>query len=741
MKTRTALFYVARFLQLLGKPVLYFLLASLYLFLFTSAKIGTFLYFLLGRGQSLLASLSKRHFRIKWPSLKKPSLPPLTLPSFRFPVIRLPNFAIYLVLLLIIFSIVVNISLVVLTKLPTPDSLLTRNQPLTTKIYDRNGQLLYKIYRNQNRTLVKLEEIPLFLQQAVIAVEDAEFYNHHGFSFKGIFRAFKKIVTTGKVQGGSTITQQLVKNALLTPEKTLKRKIQEVILSVWVERRFSKKDILQMYLNEVSFGGTSYGVEEAAQTYFGKKVKDLSLAESALLAGLPASPTSYSPFGAHPELSRERQELVLSRMVQEKFLDSKQAEEAKNEPLNYLPQQKVMKAPHFVMYVKDKLVQIYGEKMIEEGGLEVTTSLDLSLQEETEKIVKNELEKIKYLHVQNGAVLVTKPATGEILTMVGSKDYFDNQNQGNFNVTTALRQPGSSIKPVNYSVALTMGFTPATIIPDTPITYYVPGQPPYSPKNYDGRFRGNVSLRTALGSSLNVPAVKVLSALGVSRMIEQGKKLGITTWEDTSRFGLSLTLGGGEVKMTDMAVVYGAFANSGRKVTLQPILEIKNAKGKILQKQDGISYEKVLAPEIAYLINDILSDNQARTPVFGGHSLLVVPGKTVAAKTGTTNNLKDNWALGYTPSFFVAAWVGNNDSSPMSSVTSGVSGATPIWHQTMAFLLKNQPEEKWPVPEGLVKREICVTTGLSPCGDCPAKTFEWFLIKNQPNNTCENNNQ
>jgi len=736
MKPWTALSLIGRFLENLGKPILYLFLGFFYLFIFVSSKTGFFLYFLKDKTITLISSLRIPKFVFQWPKIKLPSLPRITVPA-----IRLPRLFVVGLLIFIIISAIFATGYLTFANLPKPDTLITRSQPLTTKIFDRNGQLLYKIYRSQNRTLVTLENIPLTLQQAVIAVEDAEFYTHPGFSVRGIFRAFNKIMASNKIQGGSTITQQLVKNTLLNPEKTLKRKIQEIILSILVEKKFTKNQILQMYLNEVNFGGANYGVEEAAQTYFGKSVQDLDLAQSALLAGLPASPTTYSPYGARPELAKERQEFVLERMMQEGYISQEQAQSAKEESLKIIPQQKMIKAPHFVMYVKEQLVQAYGENMVEEGGLEVTTSLDLSTQEEAEKVVKTEVSKIQYLHVQNGAALITKPATGEILAMVGSKDYFDINNQGNYNVTTALRQPGSSIKPVNYSVALSMGFTASSIIPDTPITYYVPGQPPYSPKNYDGRFRGNVSLRTALGSSLNVPAVKVLSAIGVSRMIDQGKKLGITTWDDTSRFGLSLTLGGGEVKMVDMAVAYGTLATLGNKVQLNPILEIKDSKGKILQSLKATTYEKVLAPEIAFILNDILSDNSARTPIFGSHSLLVIPGKTVAAKTGTTNNLKDNWAIGYTPSYVALAWVGNNDSSPMSQVTSGVSGATPIWHNLMVYLLKNQKDEKWPVPNGLVRREICTTTGVNPCADCPSKMFEWFIAKTQPNNICDNNGQ
>jgi len=623
--------------------------------------------------------------------------------------------------------------------LPNPNQLITREQMVTTKMYDRSGQLLYKIYRSQNRTLVELKDVPVHLIQATIAIEDAEFYNHHGLSLKGIFRAALRNLQGDKLYGGSTITQQLVKNALLTPERTWQRKIKEIILSLLVETKFSKDEILKMYLNEVGYGGAAYGIEEASQLYFDKHVGELNLAEAALLAGLPASPTAFSPFGAYPEKAKERQETVLKRMRQEGFITQEEEEKAANENIRLAPQRTDIKAPHFVMYVKELLAQKYGERMVEEGGLEVKTSLDLNLQEEAQKIVKNEINQLQKLHIANGAALVTNPNTGEILSMVGSKDYFDKSIDGNVNVTLRSRQPGSAIKPVNYAVALQNGFTPATIIPDTPITYMVPGQPPYSPKNYDSRFHGNISLRIALASSYNVPAVKVLSAFGVSRMIEQGQKMGITTWDDPSRFGLSLTLGGGEVKMTDMAVVYGTLANLGERVDLNPILEVKNYKGEVLfhEAESRSAGEKALPANIAYLLTNILSDNAARTPAFGPSSWLNIKDHPhVAVKTGTTQNLRDNWTIGYTPDFVVAVWVGNNDNTPMSYVASGITGASPIWNKIMSFLLKDLPDKEFASPEGLIKLEICPLTGTLPCEGCGGK-WEYFLPGVEPKIHCD----
>jgi 1A family penicillin-binding protein len=649
-----------------------------------------------------------------------------------------------------------------LFSLPNPSRLTTSNVALSTKIYDRHGNLLYKIYRNQNRTWVPLDQIPVYVRQATIAIEDAEFYQHKGFSLRGIIRAAIQNLLNGQLSGGSTITQQLVKNVLLSPEKTLTRKIKEIILSIKVESTFSKDQILEMYLNQVSYGGSTYGIEEASQTYFGKSVQALTLAEAALLAGLPKAPTTYSPFGANPQLARARQLEVLSRMVQQGYITTKDAEEAAKQRLVFAPQKTDIKAPHFVMYVKQLLVDKYGEQMVSEGGLSVTTSLDLNIQEVVEKIVLEEVEKIHNLRVSNGAALVTSPSTGEILAMVGSKNYFDTTIDGNFNVTTASRQPGSAIKPVNYSYALeSKKYTAASILSDTPITFWIPGSPPYTPRNYDNRFHGNVSLRTALGSSLNIPAVKVLASYGVSKMIEQGKKLGITTWNDPSRFGLSLTLGGGEVKMTDLATVYGTLANYGKRVDLKAILRVTDAKGKILEENNCAKEtekinnlnpihkiyaaevvllsgcgSQVLDPRVAFILTDILSDNSARTPAFGPNSLLVIPGHPeVAVKTGTTQNLRDNWAIGYTKDYVVATWVGNNDNRPMAYVASGITGATPIWNKIMQFLLSNKESYKWEVPAGIVKTEICTIAGTLPCEGCSTQT-EYFLEGTEPTSSC-----
>jgi len=751
---------ITSFLKFIGQPTFQLLLVTGYLLLLTFTLVGkltikivaSILYLVSGIGNTTLSFTAKILIRNTQLVTQKLSsfispityhLSPITFPKpfLRFLLSKKLFFLLFAVCCLL-FA-VYNFYFLILKDLPSPNQLITRQPILTTKIYDRNGQLLYKIYRNQNRTLVKLQDIPLSLQQATIAIEDKDFYQHQGFSPKGIARSLYRNIIYGSQTGGSTITQQLVKNTLLTPEKTLRRKIKEIVLALLVEARFSKEEILQMYLNEVPYGSVAYGVEEAAQTYFGKSVKDINFAEVALLAGLPAAPTRYSPFGAHPELAKVRQKQVLAKMAEEGYITNEQKLEIGNWKLEIAKPKAEIKAPHFVMYIKDLLVKEYGQSLVEEGGLEVITSLDLEIQEMAQGIVSGELRQLRQLNISNGAALVTNPQTGEILAMVGSKDYFDSQSEGNFNVTLASRQPGSSIKPVNYAVALQNGFTPATLIPDTPISYQIPGQPPYSPKNYDGRFHGNTTLRIALASSYNVPAVKVLSALGVERMIEQGTQMGISTWDNPSNYGLSLTLGGGEVKMVDMAVVYSTLANLGKRVDLNPILGVKDYQGKILEElpqfpRSPLSPQstRVLPPTVAYLLTDILSDNVARTPAFGPNSLLNIPGHKVAVKTGTTQNLRDNWTIGYTPDFLVATWVGNNDNTPMSWVASGVIGASPIWNKIMTNLLADKPPQDFPKPEDLKEITICQLTNSLNCKECPNPKVELFLPGTEPKYAC-----
>ena len=616
--------------------------------------------------------------------------------------------------------------------LPSPKQLETRQLPQTTKIYDRNGKLLYNIFNDQNRTVVPLSEIPDSLKHATIAIEDKDFYKHRGFDIYGIARATRKTVFEGSLQGGSTITQQLVKSAFLSPERTLNRKLKELYLAFRVEMAFSKDKILEMYLNQVPYGGTSWGVAAAAEQYFGKDVKDLTLGQSALLAGLPAAPTYYSPYGQDPKRAKERQKQVLRRMVEEGYISREQADRAASEDLQFQPAAIDIRAPHFVMYVREYLAEKYGEAVAAQGGLKVTTTLDLDVQESTQKIVKDNIDKLKGYRVSNGAALVTKPKTGEILAMVGSRDFFDTSIDGNVNVTVASRQPGSSIKPVNYATALEHRLiTPATIIMDVATTFSG-GPIPYRPVNYDGKFHGPVQVRFALGNSYNIPAVKVLALNGVGEMIKMAREMGITTFTDESRYGLSLTLGGGEIKMTEMAQAFGVFANEGIRIDLVPILKIEDAKGRVLEEFKPKTGKRVLSSQTSFLISSILSDNSARTAAFGPSSLLVIKGKTVAVKTGTTDDKRDNWTIGYTPSYFVASWVGNNDNTPMNPViASGITGATPIWSQIMTEVLKDKVNESFKVPSGVTGMEICSVTGGAKNEKCPGR-FEYFIAGTEP---------
>lgn len=668
------------------------------------------------------------------------------------PTIRLPSISLsprqWIILLFILGTIAFSSlsGVYILKDLPTPETLRSRQPKLTTHILDRNGNELYKIYKDENRSLVSLNQLPEYLIDATVAIEDKEFWSHSGFSLSGIIRAIRhnaKILLASRqtdeeveLQGGSTITQQLVKNTLLTSEQTLRRKIREAILAVWIEQTFSKEEILQMYLNEVSYGGTAYGIQEASQQYFGKDAGSLSTAEATMLAGLPAAPTTYSPFGSNPERAKERQLDVLRRMVEDKYLDQQRADRVGAEEIVLKDNSHDIKAPHFVMYVRDQLVKLYGEEYVNHGGLRVTTTLDLPVQEFVQKTVTDEVNRLARLHVSNGAALVTHPKTGEILAMVGSKDYFNFRHDGQVNVTIRPRQPGSSIKPVNYAAALQHGFTPASVILDAPISFTIPGSKPYSPVNYDRKFHGPVTVRTALASSYNVPAVKVLSTIGVDTMIDQGEKMGIKTWTDRKRFGLSLTLGGGEITMIDMAGMYGTLANYGVYVPLASILKVEDRSGKLLYQHDQVGTTQALPATVAYQLTDILSDPIARAPAFGTHSVLNIADHQVAVKTGTTNSLRDNWTFGYTTDVVVATWVGNNDNSPMSYIASGITGASPIWAVLMKGMLSTRGSPHvFPRPSDLVVAKICTLTGQLSCEGCPSRE-EVFLPGTEPKEAC-----
>ena len=661
-------------------------------------------------------------------------------------------------LILIILSLFAAGLIYLSQQLPSPKMIVVNERyDVSTQIFDRNNELLYEIYGDTNRIPISLSDLPDHLIQATISIEDKRFYRHFGVDFEGIGRAFIRNLNQDQQQGGSTITQQLVKNALLTPEKTLTRKIKEAILAVMTEFVYTKDEILEMYLNYISYGGTSVGIEAASQAYFNKSASELTLAESALLAGLPQAPTRYSPFGSNPEQAKSRQAEVLRRMVEEGYISALEAEEALSEPLNYALSHTEIKAPHFVFFVRDMLYEKYGVEKVERGGLRVYTTLDLELQKKTQEIVTQEVEKIKNYRIGNGASVIIKPNTGEILAMVGSKDYFNAEEDGQVNVTISHRQPGSSIKPITYATTFQeKTLNPASLLIDEPTCFQEPGQKAYCPRNYDGSFRGTVTVRQSLGNSLNIPAVKAQATIGTQTLMNQAKRMGISTWLDPVNYGLSLTLGGGEVKMIDMAQAFGVLANQGVKVPLTPILKIENYRGEII---DEINIEKrisdldylnnyevntqvgdlqrVMDRAPAYLVSHILQDNQARTMVFGTRSQLVIPDHIVSAKTGTTNDMKDNWTIGYTPEYLVATWVGNNDGSSMGRMVSGIMGAAPMFNQIMTHVLEGKETVWQDKPADVAIGKVCAS-GVPPemNGEpCEIRGEDYYWTKGKPSNS------
>lgn len=636
--------------------------------------------------------------------------------------------------LLIGFLVFVSLLIYILRDLPSPRNLTSKeNYAVSTQIFDRNGELLYEIFADENRIPISIDQVPDHVKQATIAIEDKNFYHHFGFDLLGITRAFISNIKGETVQGGSTITQQLVKNALLTNEKSIQRKIKEAVLAVATELIYSKEEILEMYLNYISYGGTAVGIESASQKYFDKSTRDLTLEESALLAGLPQAPSIYSPFGSDPQRAKDRQTEVLRRMAEDGYISDLQAEEAKAKTLTFALSKTDIQAPHFVFYVRDMLYDMYGEEMVEKGGLRVTTTLDLALQNAAQASLSAEIDSLDRYNVGNGAAMVTKPNTGEILAMIGSKDYFDESSDGKVNVTLALRQPGSSIKPLMYATTFQeKTLNPGSLLLDVPTCFSVAGQPEYCPKNYDGSFKGPVTVRFSLGNSLNIPAVKALKTVGVETFIKQAEKMGISTWDDPANYGLSLTLGGGEVRMIDMTQAFSVLANKGVKVPLTPILKIENYKGELVMETDieqrkkdlqelseydqdqAGDLERVMDQAPAYLVSHIMQDNNARVAAFGSRSELVIPNQIVSAKTGTTNNLKDNWTVGFTPEFLTITWVGNNDSSPMNPyLVSGVTGAAPIWNDIMSYVLLGKQPIWQDKPADVSSGQVCAT-GMPP---------------------------
>lgn len=618
--------------------------------------------------------------------------------------------------------------------LPAPNNVV-RREGFSTKIYDRNGVLLYDIHGDERREPVKLADASPYFLQATVAIEDKDFYKHHGFDLLTILRIPYYYVTQGRLVGGSTLTQQLTKNVLLTNERSLIRKAKELILSMQIENQYTKDQILEMYINESPYGGNVYSAQVGAMTFFNKPLRDLSVAESAVLAGLPQSPHRYNPFSGRTDdaghfLWQERAVGVLRRMREDAYINEFEYSAAISElgEMVFVRQPTDIKAPHFVFYIEQQLVDMYGEEMIQGGGLQVTTTLDWSVQEAAELIVAEEIEKVMPLNITNGAATVLDPQTGEVLALVGSKSYFATDIGGQFDVVTqGLRQPGSSIKPLVYLAYLMRGGRETSLFVDVPTTFQANAQiPAYTPQNYDGKFRGPVDLRHSLANSYNVPAVKAMAYVGVPSFLEFANEAGLSTLAPTPRnlqnLGLALALGGGEVRMLEMSGAYSAFATGGRKVEPLTILEVKDHQGNTLYQANPTLGEQVFGENETFIINNILADNSARSAAFGANSQLNV-NTGVAVKTGTTNSMRDNWTIGWSESFLVHVWVGNNDNSPMKNVASGITGASPIWRRIVDHLIEQGYETpEWEMPNGVVLETVDAVSGYRPHDEFPTKT-------------------
>ena len=630
--------------------------------------------------------------------------------------------------------------------LPSPDRLYERAAAPSTRIYDRHERLLYEILDPHSGAHfpIPLAEVPPACINATIATEDASFYSNPGVDVWAIVRALWINLRGGEIlSGGSTITQQLARNLLLSPEErteiSLERKLREAILAWRLARTYGKDEILTLYLNETYYGNLAYGIEAAARTYFAKSAAELDLAECALLAGLPQSPASYNPL-ENPSAAQARQEVVLGLMVKHGIISQQEAGLAAAEKLGFASVPFPIEAPHFVMFVRGQLEREFGPEAIYTQGLQVHTTLDLDAQNAVQRFVRYRLEQLEGTvgdrpqrgredqpsrNVRNAAVVVMDPHTGEVRALVGSPDYFDPRIDGAVNGATATRQPGSSVKPITYAAAFdhehearntqhaTRGpLTAATMMVDVRTAFVTREGDPYVPQNYDRQWRGPVLLRQALASSYNLVAVKVLDYVGIEEMAALARSMGITTFDDVDRFGLALTLGGGEVRLLELTAAYGAFANGGYRVDPVTITRVEDSDGRVLKVWEAAPGPRVMDERVAYLITDILSDNLARASTFGEGSALRLS-RPAAAKTGTTTDWRDNWTVGYTPDLVVGVWAGNADNEPMRHV-SGVVGAAPIWHDVMETLLKGQPVREFVEPEGMVRMEVCADSGLQP---------------------------
>lgn len=600
----------------------------------------------------------------------------------------------------LILGIILLIFILVISRdLPNPNQLIEREIAQSTTIYDRTGEnILYEFHGEEKRTLINLDEIPDHAKQATIAIEDKNFYKHKGFSVWAMARTIITNIIYNRRAGGSTLTQQFVKNALLSSEKSYVRKVKEILIAQRIEKKFEKDEILQMYLNEIPYGSNAYGIEAASQKYFGKSAKNLTLAESALLAALPQSPSRYSPYGANKDLLVGRQQYILDLMEEQGYISEEEKDEAKNYELVFKGPETNIIAPHFVMYLKEILSEKYGEKTLEQGGLKIYSTIDIEKQKIAEEAIKNRVEENASKYNANNASLVAiDPKNGQILAMVGSKDYFNQSIDGQVNVAIRPRQPGSSLKPLVYAALFAKGgYNPETILYDVVTNFSASGQP-YEPRNYNNQEYGPIAIKKALAGSLNVPAVKAIYLAGINTVISLAKEAGYTTLDDPDRYGLSLVLGGGEIKLLEHVNAYSIFAREGEINPVSGILKIEDNNGKILEEFQERK-KNVLDPNVARMINSILSKNENRSFIFGENNTLVLSGRISAAKTGTTNNFKDAWTIGYTPSLVAGVWVGNNNNSEMSKGADGSVVAAPIWNEFMRKSLEGTPVESFKDP-------------------------------------------
>jgi 1A family penicillin-binding protein len=660
---------------------------------------------------------------------------------------------------------VILLSLFVLyakSQVPDPESIASRQIKESTKIYDRTGTVvLYDIYDEERRSVVSYDKISDAIKKATVAVEDSRFYEHKGFDIRGFARSLLRNIEQGYgAGGGSTITQQLVGNALVGREKNLTRKVQELILAIEVERRYTKDQILGMYLNQVPYGANAYGVEAASQTYFGVPASDLSIAQAALLASLVQRPSYLSPYGSHTEELMARKDYVLGRMLELGLISNEEHEKALAESLTFKEKTNALAAPHFVLMARDYVTTKYGKDIVTSGGFKIITTLDAELQKKAEELVAKyaKINKEKY-KASNAALVAIDPRTGEVRALVGSANYFDMENEGNYNVVTARRQPGSAFKPFAYAAAFANGYPDSTVLwdvktefnpacpADASATKDAAGQDCYHPRNYNGTYSGPVTMRQSLARSLNVTSVKTLYLAGVDSVIDLATSMGITTLADRSRFGLSLVLGGAEVRLIDLVSAYGVFANEGIRAPWEFIAKIEISDGSVLEERVATT-ERVLDIQTTRLMNDVLSDNSARSSVFGVNNALYLPGREVAAKTGTTQENRDAWVVGYTPSLVAGVWVGNNRNESMTAAGAGISAAGPLWNAFMNAALSGKTAETFtkpdpvlvskPVLNGIPEQHsiLFLTSKDDPSGPAPSfpendpqfKNWEWSVL-------------